>query len=79
MSRLDGGPAFPGGQNTGVFTDSERGEPTQRGMTLRDYFAKGAMEAECIHQGLEGRDVEHIAAMAYELADAMLKARGDSL
>ena len=47
----------------------------QRGMTLRDYFA-----AQCITGFLPGKAVEdsyidHFAKRAYQVADAMLKAR----
>ncbi len=64
-----GGPAFP--TRTGV-------TPYNTGMTLRDYFA-----AKCM-QGLSAlppdfdndRDtLEMVAKIAYEQADAMLKAR----
>jgi hypothetical protein len=45
-------------------------------MTLRDYFAAKAMQADLEYQGLEGReDLFHVAAMAYEMAEAMLAAR----
>ena len=44
------------------------------GMTLRDYFAAKAMQGEMSGPGpLQG--VENIAARAYAIADAMLKAR----
>lgn len=46
-----------------------------RGMSLRDYFAAKAMLGEITHQGLEGREIDHIAGMAYEMANAMLRAR----
>lgn len=49
--------------------------PTEYGMSLRDYFAAKAMLGEITHQGLEGRDPDHIAGMAYEMADAMIRAR----
>ena len=42
------------------------------GMTLRDYFAAKAM------QGIQSRvnwELENVAELAYEQADAMLKAR----
>ncbi len=46
------------------------------GMTIRDYFAAKAMQADLFYQGLEGReDVLHIAGMAYQMADAMLAER----
>ena len=46
------------------------GEP-EKGMTLRDYFAAKAMQGilfECLES-------QNTAKFAYELADAMLKAR----
>jgi hypothetical protein len=64
-------PAFP----TGIFTD-DRGVVIggSYGMTLRDYFASKAM------QGFMGsswnvKSFEEMATKAYELADAMMKAR----
>jgi len=43
----------------------------QKGMTLRDYFAAKAMQALIDNDGL----FSEIPTQAYELADAMLKAR----
>lgn len=48
-----------------------------RGMTLRDYFAAKAMQGICnsrSHSELKGHAIAS-AKVAYELADAMLKAR----
>ena len=53
----------------------------QKGMTLRDYFAAKAMQAFCSTLG----DVSPnsppywsvLAGDAYEMADAMMKARGE--
>ena len=61
-TKNDGGPAFPIGS-----TPEEWGN----GMTLRDYFAAKAM------QNYIGDDCtpDAIAKAAYEMADAMLKAR----
>lgn len=45
---------------------------SSEGMTLRDYFAAQAM------QGIQSRvnwDIKAIAVLAYDQADAMLKAR----
>jgi hypothetical protein len=42
-----------------------------KGMSLRDYFAAKAMQALIDNDGL----FSHIPTRAYELADAMLKAR----
>lgn len=79
----DGGPAFPGGVNQ-VYTNIEPGEPTQSGMTLRDYFAAKAMQALATANiaeiadanGVEGEPVvDYMARAAYHVADAMLAAR----
>jgi hypothetical protein len=54
-------PAFP------------HGDPThggEQGMTLRDYFAAKAMLRTSV-----GSSYEQLARTAYEIADAMLKAR----
>ena len=53
-------PAFPSGQY-------------KLGMTLRDYFAAKAMQA-CIAKGAP-LVFDAVADKAYEMADAMLKAR----
>jgi hypothetical protein len=57
-----GGPAFPQQDDA---TGSE-------GMTLRDYFAAKAMQALITRISMSGGDQ---ARKAYEIADAMLKAR----
>jgi predicted metalloprotease with PDZ domain len=59
----------------------------QRGMDLRDYFAAKAMEAlmkNSTHSYMHNHGVEirrpadeEIAMYAYEMADAMMKARGE--
>jgi hypothetical protein len=55
---------------------------TEQGMTLRDYFAAKAMQAYMADQDLIemychlGQDVQQqISNTAYQMADAMLKAR----
>ena len=58
----DGGPAFPIGS-----TPEEWGN----GMTLRDYFAAKAMQ----NYICDDYTPDAIAKAAYEMADAMLKAR----
>jgi hypothetical protein len=85
----NGGPAFPVHTAPAVRTVDEL-ERAIRGMSLRDYFAAKAMHAHLItdtvpgeacdallHRAeLLGRDpIEHLAFNAYEVADAMLKAR----
>jgi hypothetical protein len=71
-----GGPAFP------LSTSSGSNTPNSNGMTLRDYFAAKALPAiykdtrECAR--VEGQSVDwrdEVAAEAYAMADAMLKAR----
>ena len=42
------------------------------GMSLRDYFAAQAL-ASC--EAHRSRDADHLASEAYQIADAMLKAR----
>jgi hypothetical protein len=43
------------------------------GMTLRDYFAAKAMQSELMDR--EWQDIKSLALYAYDIADAMLKAR----
>jgi hypothetical protein len=57
-------PAFPTG--TGV-------APYNPGMTLRDYFAAKAMQGMMVD--VEQPRCNYIADIAYEMADAMMKAR----
>lgn len=68
----DGCPAFPQSEAWGSK------HPVPGGMTLRDYFAAKAMQgllAAQIH-GFNDRPANGpFASMAYEMADAMLKAR----
>ncbi len=64
MSNDTGGQAFP---------DPQQDWRGGKGMTLRDYFAAKAM------QGLISRpgppDIDYESTLAYQIADAMLKAR----
>ena len=52
------------------------------GMTLRDYFAGRAISqiiATCANDTTHGMTkADYFAGRAYEIADAMLKARGDT-
>jgi hypothetical protein len=65
-------PAFPQPINP-----AEQG----RGMTLRDYFAAKAMQSDISNATAEIKfeighwDLDAIATRAYEMADAMMKAR----
>ncbi len=69
MSKDTGGPAFPR-----PFSGTT--QYAQEGMTLRDYFAAKAMQGmlACSIQPQSGADM--YARDAYQVADAMLKARG---
>ena len=73
----DGGPAFP----VPDVIDHDRNyyQYGGQGMTLRDYFAAKAMAAYLAHlSSLDCTVSKHypeIANEAYEIADAMLKAR----
>jgi len=60
-----GGPAFPW---TGCGED---------GMTLRDYFAAKAMQAE-MAQGIRESEFLETAGQAYKMADAMIAARSQA-
>jgi hypothetical protein len=70
MSADTGGPAFPANEER--FSNGTLKQLGTPGMTLRDYFAAKAM------QGLmdAAMPMPEIADAAYEMADAMLKARG---
>lgn len=65
-----GGPAFP------VPSLVHNGH-ISHGMTLRDYFAAKAMQAMLLNQPPHDTDEPYsaYASDAYEIADAMLKAR----
>ena len=64
-----GTPAFP------VFPDTGNGHAAAfQGMTLRDYFAAKAMQAD-ITDGRHEDQFAWCAGRAYKMADAMLKAR----
>jgi len=65
MNKPTGGPAFP---TTGT---------AYKGMTLRDYFAAKAMQELMTYKDRPAylRPVDEVATDAYEMADAMLKAR----
>ena len=48
---------------------------TEQGMTLRDYFAAKAMQSLILAEHSKNELNEIQAVMAYEVADAMMKAR----
>ena len=73
-AKNDGGPAFPVPLLPG---QSWHGMGPCDGATLRDYFAAKALQGICAapeHLDRIG-SFKNAAATAYELADAMLKAR----
>jgi len=47
------------------------------GMTLRDYFAGQALQGMYSNASFDDVIKQVLAAVAYEQADAMMKARGD--
>lgn len=67
MTDKTGGAAFPVAYSNEDFI--------QEGATLRDYFAAKAMDA-LIGDGGYGSRNDDLAKGAYQIADAMLKARG---
>ena len=85
-NNYDGGPAFPIMDTWWTAEDGATYAGHSEGLTLRDYFAAKAMQAMvsaefqmvgCVayidRNG--GRLEDHVSACAYEVADAMLKAR----
>ena len=88
MSNFDGGPAFPRPYSIAEApysgtTDGYSASfiPEQDGMTLRDYFAAAAVGAalasatRLAELGGTAHDSAKIAAMAYDIADAMIQRR----
>jgi hypothetical protein len=70
MTTNTGGPAFPG------LHPSKECHYSDSGMTLRDYFAAKAMEGMLAYSYLHPLSMEDGCARdAYDMADAMLKAR----
>ena len=73
MSNKDGGPAFP--HPAGWRRDPHISD----GMTLRDYFAAKAMQAfisAAVTVVKPSILAKTVSSAAYEIADEMLKARG---
>lgn len=70
----DGGPAFPSRRDVPYPTGGSYRHDNP-GMPLRDFIAINAMKGDIACCGLEGRDADHIAKMAYHMADRMLHAR----
>ena len=76
----NGGPAFA----RSSFSSGMTWNPSQEGMTLRDYFAAKAMEGDWAAQSVESglftpttdeKVFDRSAMMYYRMADAMLRAR----
>jgi hypothetical protein len=69
MTKETGEPAFP--------VEAHPSAAAQRGMTLHDYFAGQAMAglAANYSQIISPEFVESMSELAYDLADAMIKAR----
>ena len=66
MTTNTGGPAFPTHPDGALIND---------GMTLRDYFAASFITSGVVFKNLSsGSTTDEVAAQAYALADAMLKA-----
>ena len=74
MNMKNGGPAFPGKWQ---IVNMQRSDAVTyaTGMSLRDWFAGQAMKTIIEYEGMD-LDAT-IARQSYELADAMLKERGD--
>lgn len=68
MVNNTGGPAFPTHPVMGQIS------APGLGMSLRDFFAAKAMQAY-IQRAVLAMDMEDVSVDAYEMADAMLKAR----
>ena len=69
-AKNDGGPAFPVYDDHGQYVNGG-------GMTLRDYFAGRAMQSYLLDKDRDSFTFEQWAQASYEMADAMLEARGD--
>ena len=68
MTTETGGQAFPAPAGVNHITE--------QGMTLRDYFAASFITSGVVFKTLSsGSTTDEVAAQAYALADAMLKAR----
>ena len=80
----NGGPAFPAGHvhksrqsndPDWSLVEIDRVQPLHQGLSMRDYFAARAMQS---YVALDDMTEDGIAASSYELADAMLRARGEA-
>ena len=69
-TNTNGGPT---GQNA-----NQRVSPLLAAIDLRDYFAAKAMQSYLLDKDRDSFTFEQWAQASYEMADAMLKARGDT-
>lgn len=74
MTQNTGGSAFPKLSQDLQYKQIKSTE----GMTLRDYFAAKAMQSLLVDVSLHAEDLPSFATSSYMMADAMLKARGES-
>ena len=72
-TNINGGPAFPIPLHPG---QSWQEIGPCDGMTLRDYFAGRAMQSYLLDKDRDSFTFEQWAQASYEMADAMLEARG---
>ena len=77
MTTNTGGPAFPTARVNINGVDEQDGiSAFGAGMTLRDYFAASFIASGTVFKQVSsGSTPNEVAAQAYALADAMLKAR----
>jgi hypothetical protein len=81
MSDNNGGTAFPLPRHTRKYCEKTQDYIQDDGMTLRDYFAAKALQGLLPARDPQGRSAytemsaEECARSAYQMADAMLKAR----
>ena len=76
MTTETGGPAFPCAEWLDTIDPSAVNPMHHQGMTLRDYFAASLITSGVVFKNLSsGSTTDQVAAQAYALADAMLKAR----
>jgi hypothetical protein len=80
MSKNDGGNVFPNYERGEALPIGTRQIRPIGGMTLRDYFAAQAICAQADYPANQWEAVmaERLAIRAYQIADAMLKARETS-
>lgn len=81
MKKDKSGPAFPQPCTENGYAANSEFEVAGGGMTLRDYFAAKAMQSLYLRAGgspvIDAESCDYFAIHAYEMADAMLKARGE--